>query len=153
MDENGSQTAWKVIASVEKGLIYMVRNILLICGILSLILAFVGIFLPLLPTVPLVLLASFFFSRSSPRFHSWLLNNSFFGSMIKDWEQTKCMPLKAKIISISVLVVSIGLSVIFFVSHALIRFILIIIAGGVSAFIIRIPGKGCRKPQSTEGVW
>jgi uncharacterized membrane protein YbaN (DUF454 family) len=123
----------------------MVRNILLICGILSLILAFVGILLPLLPTVPLVLLASFLFSRSSPRFHRWLLNNNIFGPIIKDWEETKSISLKAKIISISILVLSIGLSVILFVSHALIRFILITIAIGVSAYIIRIPGKDCRK--------
>ena len=67
----------------------MVRSIFLIYGILSLILAFIGIFLPVLPTVPLVLLSSFFFSKSSRRFHSWLLRNRTFGPIIKDWEETK----------------------------------------------------------------
>lgn len=122
------------------------KNILLVCGILSLILAFIGIFLPLLPTVPLVLLASFFFARSSTRYHSWLLNNRSFGPIVKDWEETKSISRKAKIISISLLTLSIGLSVIFFVSHALVRFILIMIAIAVCMYIIRIP----ESPKATK---
>lgn len=117
----------------------MVRKIFFICGMLSLILAFLGVFLPLLPTVPLVLLASFCFSKSSARFHTWLLNNKTFGPIIKDWEETKSIPLKAKIISISVLTLSVAISVIFLLDNVLVRIILVMIAIAVSAYIMRIP--------------
>ncbi len=117
----------------------MVRKIFFICGMLSLILAFLGVFLPLLPTVPLVLLASFCFSKSSVRFHTWLLNNKTLGPMIKDWEETKSIPLKAKIISVSVLTLSVAISVIFLLDNVLVRIILIMIAIAVSAYITRIP--------------
>lgn len=119
----------------------MVRSILMICGILSLTLAFIGMFFPLLPTVPLVLLSSFLFSRSSTRFHRWLLNNRFFGPMVRDWEETKSMSRKAKVISILTFTLSVGVSAIFFVNHPLLRFILVMIAIGVITYIIRIPVK------------
>jgi len=55
------------------------------CGILALGIGIIGAFLPLLPTVPLVLLAAFCFARSSERLHDWLLSHRSFGPMISDW--------------------------------------------------------------------
>ncbi|BFM08896.1 YbaN family protein [Halioxenophilus aromaticivorans] len=59
---------------------------LLSLGWLALITGVIGIFLPLLPTTPLVLLASWCFARSSQRFHSWLLNQRHLGPIIQRWE-------------------------------------------------------------------
>lgn len=55
---------------------------------------------PLLPTTPFLLLAAFFFSRSSPRFHLWLYEHHLFGPLLKEWETNGAIPLSAKIIAV-----------------------------------------------------
>jgi uncharacterized membrane protein YbaN (DUF454 family) len=56
----------------------------------------VGIIVPLLPTTPLLLLAAFFFSRSSDRLHNWLLQHRLFGPSIQQWRQYRVIPRRAK---------------------------------------------------------
>ena len=63
------------------------RTLWLFFGLVALVLGFIGVFLPLLPTTPFVLLAAFCFSRSSERLHTWLLNHPWFGPLINDWEK------------------------------------------------------------------
>ncbi|WP_425044997.1 YbaN family protein [Primorskyibacter sp. S87] len=67
-----------------------------ILGIFSVGLAAAGIVLPLLPTVPFILLASFCFARSSPRLHNWLLAHKTFGPMIEDWNRSGAINPQAK---------------------------------------------------------
>lgn len=117
----------------------MLRYILIICGILYLALAVVGLFLPLLPTTPLVLLAAVCFARSSGKLHSRLINNKIFGPVIREWEDTRTMSLKAKILSLSFLNLSILLSIIYFLSEPAVVFLLITVDLLVSIYIYRIP--------------
>ena len=77
----------------------MKRAIYLFAGYLSLALGLIGVVLPLLPTTPFVLLAAFFFSRSSEKLHNKLLNNKVFGELIKRWKQDGTIPLKAKLLA------------------------------------------------------
>ncbi|MES2715406.1 MAG: YbaN family protein [Pseudomonadota bacterium] len=65
-------------------------------GVLALLAGLVGIFLPLLPTTPFVLLAAFCFSRGSARLEAWLLAHPRFGPLIADWRARRAMPLRAK---------------------------------------------------------
>lgn len=65
-------------------------------GSVSLGLGIVGIFLPLLPTTPFVLLAAFFFSRSSPAVHDWLLAHKTFGPAIRDWRENRAISRRGK---------------------------------------------------------
>lgn len=65
-------------------------------GILSVGLAVIGAVLPLLPTVPFLLLASFCFARSSSRMHSWMLSHPTFGPIIDDWNSSGAIGLRAK---------------------------------------------------------
>jgi uncharacterized membrane protein YbaN (DUF454 family) len=65
-------------------------------GWMSLALGLVGVFLPLLPTTPFVLLAAFFFSRGSERLHRWLVEHPRFGGHIRDWEAEQVVPLVGK---------------------------------------------------------
>lgn len=67
-----------------------------LAGGASLVLGIVGIFLPLLPTTPFVLLAAFCFSRSSPRCEQWLLNHRRFGPMVQQWRTRRAIPRRAK---------------------------------------------------------
>ena len=72
------------------------RVLWLLAGVLSLVTGIVGIFLPLLPTTPFVLLAAFCFSRGSTRCEAWLLNHPRFGPMVRDWRANHAIPLRAK---------------------------------------------------------
>lgn len=55
-------------------------------GGLALLLGLIGVFLPVMPTTPFILLAAFFFSKSSPRIHAWLVNHPWSGPLILDWQ-------------------------------------------------------------------
>jgi len=72
------------------------RVLWLLAGLASLVLGIIGIFVPLLPTTPFVLLAAFCFSRGSTRCERWLLEHRVFGPMVRDWRATRAVPLRAK---------------------------------------------------------
>ncbi|MBW6493128.1 MAG: YbaN family protein [Burkholderiaceae bacterium] len=69
-------------------------------GFLFLTLALAGVFLPLLPTTPLVLVAAACFARSSPKWHQWLLSNRSFGPMIRRWEEQRCVSRRVKVVAL-----------------------------------------------------
>ena len=71
-----------------------------IAGFMLVGLAILGIFLPLLPTTPLLLLAAACFMRSSEKYHRWLLEHRLFGPTIRDWQEKRCISKKAKIVSL-----------------------------------------------------
>jgi uncharacterized membrane protein YbaN (DUF454 family) len=73
-----------------------VRALWVGAGVLALVTGLVGIFLPLLPTTPFVLLAAFCFSRGSARCERWLLTHPRFGPMVRDWRERRAVPLRAK---------------------------------------------------------
>ena len=72
------------------------RVLWLLAGACSLLTGIVGIFLPVLPTTPFVLLAAFCFSRGSQRWEDWLLQHRRFGPMVRDWRANRAVPLRAK---------------------------------------------------------
>jgi len=73
------------------------KSTLLSFGLVFLLLAFIGLFLPLLPTTPFALLAAFFFSHSSEKFYHWLIALPALGPLILNWQQHRIITLKAKI--------------------------------------------------------
>ncbi len=84
------------------------RALWLAGGGLALLLGFIGIFLPLLPTVPFVLLAAWCFSRGSARWERWLLNHPRFGPMIRAWRARRVVPLRAKLLAWTMMAVGAG---------------------------------------------
>ena len=74
----------------------MRRLLYLSLGLLSLALGGVGIVLPLLPTVPFMLLAALFFAKSSPRLEAWLLEHPGFGPHIRDWRDRRAVSRAGK---------------------------------------------------------
>ncbi len=86
------------------------RLLWLIVGFLALGLGAIGAFLPLLPTVPFILLAAFAFAESNERMHTWLIEHNLFGGMIKDWRRYGAISLRAKIASVVTMVLVIVIS-------------------------------------------
>ena len=84
------------------------KTLLAALGGLCLVLGVVGIFVPLLPTTPFLLLAAALWMRSSPRLHDWLLSHGRLGGYIRDFREKRAIPLHAKILSVALLWGSIG---------------------------------------------
>jgi len=120
------------------------RPILIAFGLICVGLAVLGIFLPVLPTTPLLLLALACFARSSERLHGWLLSHRAFGPVIKHWHETRSMPRSAKITAIASIVVVGGISVLFFVEGIDLK---LVVAG-----ILLIPIAIVLSIDSTESV-
>lgn len=116
----------------------LLRWALIITGSFFTGLGILGIFLPLLPATPFLLLAAACYIRSSEGFYNWLMNNKWLGSYIKNYLEGKGVSLKAKVLSISLLWITIGYSVIFVANIFSIRVILILIAIGVTMHLLFI---------------
>jgi len=114
------------------------RYLLIIAGTIFLGFGIIGIFLPILPTTPFLLLAAACYARSSQRFYNWLMNNKWFGNYIKNYHEGRGVPLKFKIFTISLLWITILTSIYFVINNFWIEIILIIIAIGVTIHIITI---------------
>ncbi|MDQ3019329.1 MAG: YbaN family protein [Bacteroidota bacterium] len=115
-----------------------VRVLFIILGFTCVALGVIGIFLPVMPTTIFLILASYFFARSSEKFSQWLLNNKVFGSYLRNYKNGKGMTLKSKIFSISFLWVGILISVIFLVQNIYVNLLLFAIAIGVTIHILYI---------------
>jgi uncharacterized membrane protein YbaN (DUF454 family) len=117
----------------------MMRPLLLTIGMLSLVLAIIGIFLPLMPTVPLLLLAAACFARSSERFYTWLLDHPHLGPLVRTYRDGKGIPRRAKITAIIMIWVSVPVSAFLFVSLAWLRGLLLGIGLAVTWYLLRLP--------------
>ena len=115
------------------------RLLLIAAGLSCTALAILGIFLPLLPTVPLLLLAAACFARSSERFHNWLLEHPRLGPMIHGYLDGQGIPLRAKLTAIGLIWVSIPASVLFFIPHFWLKVFLIVIGLCVTIYLLRLP--------------
>ncbi len=99
----------------------------------------IGIFVPVLPTTPFLLLAAACYARSSDRFHQWLLNNPWFGQYIKDYHDGLGIRLSQKVIALSLMWLSICFAVVFAVDAWWGRTLLLMIAIGVTIHLLRMP--------------
>ncbi|MGD6851038.1 MAG: YbaN family protein [Candidatus Bathyarchaeia archaeon] len=116
------------------------RALLLVAGTISLALGAVGIFLPILPTTPFLLVAAACYLRSSERMHKWLINNRWFGEYIKNYQAGKGIPMKTKIVALTILWATILYSTFFIVDEILVaQLVLVVIACGVTVHLMRLP--------------
>jgi uncharacterized membrane protein YbaN (DUF454 family) len=125
--------------NVQRKIMQKRRTAYLVAGFILVGLAVLGIFLPLLPTTPLLLLAAACFSRSSERWHRWLLNHRTFGPIIRSWQERRCIPRRAKAVSIGLVMLFGGWAVGFAIQPPVLRILagILILTGLVC--VIRIP--------------
>ena len=119
------------------------RIVYYLLGFVFLSFGIIGIFLPILPTTPFVLLAAYCFSRSSERMHDWLLNNRLFGSAIAQWQVHRSMTARTKRYALILTIISFSITLIFFVERLYIRLLLLLIAMVLIILLIRIPVHQC----------
>ena len=117
------------------------KQLLVIAGTASVVIGISGIFVPVLPTTPFLLLAATCYLRSSERFYLWLKNNRLFGAYIRDYIEGKGMALKTKIITLVLLWTGIGISIVVGTQSLVVRIILGIVAVGVTLHIILIKNR------------
>lgn len=108
-------------------------------GILCTALAVLGIFLPLLPTVPLLLLAAACFARSSEKCYSWLLEHNHLGPLISGYLDGSGIPRRARTIAIFLVWLTISTSALFLVPLVWVKVLLFAIAIGVTIYLLRLP--------------
>lgn len=115
------------------------KNLLILAGGLCTALGVAGIFLPLLPTTPFLLLAAACYAKSSPHRLQRLLSNRWFGRYLRDYREGRGIPVRIKTWTLSLLWTAIALSAIFATSLLWVRILLGTIALGVTLHILMLP--------------
>ncbi len=127
----------------------LVRILFNIVGTLAVVLGLIGIFLPLLPTTPFLLLATACYMRGSQRMAHWMHHNRFFGAYLRDFHENRGIPLKTKIIALSTLWISLGISA-WVMPIAWARLLLLIPGIGVTIYLWRYKTRPANTLPSSE---
>ncbi len=114
------------------------NTILIVIGSVAVGLGVAGIFLPLLPTTPFLLLAAACYAKSSERFYRWLLSHKWFGSYIRNYREGRGIPLVTKIVTIALLWLTIGCSALYVVPVLIGKLALFAIAVGVTIHLASV---------------
>jgi uncharacterized membrane protein YbaN (DUF454 family) len=119
----------------------VVRALFFVAGLLSFALAIAGVFLPVLPTTPLVLLAAACFARSYRPFHEWLVAHRLFGPMVREWHEHRSIPWRVKLTAIGMMAATLGASIVFFVEPSWLKALLAAFGVGLGAWMYRLPSR------------
>lgn len=114
------------------------RAILIVLGILFVGLGILGIIIPMLPATPFFLLSAWCFMKSSDRLYRWLMTNRVFGKYLNNYIEGKGIPVRIKIVVLTLLWLVIGYAVLFIFENIYIRILLLIIAIVVTIHILKI---------------
>jgi uncharacterized membrane protein YbaN (DUF454 family) len=117
----------------------LLRILLVACGTLCVALGVVGIFLPLMPTTVFLLLAAACYARSSNRFYQRLLNHRVLGIYIRNSREGRGMRRRDKLVTLILLWVAIGVTIVWSAETLWLRLLLLAIATGVTVHVARIP--------------
>ncbi len=121
-----------VTASLKKG-------IYLVVGALSLAAGVLGIFLPVLPTTPFILLSAWCFFRSSSKIYNWVISNERFGPTIENYQEGRGITRSTKVKAIVMMWLTISASVYFYITNMYLIAFLYLIAIGVTAYLYKLP--------------
>ena len=126
--------------TVNRKSMLRLSHIYLALGWLSVGLGVIGIFLPLLPTTPFMLLAAWLFAKGSPRLHDWICNHPRFGTSIRQWNEYGVINRRAKMLAMVAFLVVITASLVL-IENRWVAFIQLLVAIPVSCFILSRPSE------------
>ncbi|MCX6128940.1 MAG: YbaN family protein [Proteobacteria bacterium] len=117
----------------------LVRWFLIAAANFFLLLGFIGIVTPVLPTTPFILLAAFCYARSSTRFYNGLMNHRIFGPPLRDWVTSRSIKPKSKWIAVGFIIVSLTPTIIFIVPIPAVKVLLALIGSAIIWYILTRP--------------
>ncbi|HIH88153.1 TPA: DUF454 domain-containing protein [Candidatus Bathyarchaeota archaeon] len=115
------------------------RVVFFAAGTVCLILGAVGVFIPVLPTTPFLLLAAALYLRSSERMYRWMFENRYFGEYLRNYRDGRGIPLGSKLLTLSILWASIAYSILYVSKHWAMSLALAFIAIAVTVHLALIP--------------
>jgi len=119
----------------------IVRALFFVAGVLALGFGVAGIFLPVLPTTPLVLLAAACFARSYRPFHEWLIAHRLFGPLVREWHEHRSIPYRTKIFAIGMMAGTLTVSIVFFVDPPWLKAALAVFGVALGIYMYRLPSR------------
>jgi uncharacterized membrane protein YbaN (DUF454 family) len=127
----------------------VVRGVLLACGGAAVALGLIGVFLPVLPTTPFLLVAAACFARASPSLYRRLAASPTFGPTLVEWRRHRSIPWRAKLAGITLMSVSILVTATFFVQPWWGKAALIAVGVATGTWLYRIPSRDRPRPPRT----
>ena len=118
-----------------------VRAALVVAGSGFVVVGLAGIFLPVLPTTPFLLVAAACFARASRRFYNALLNSRLFGPAILEWHEHRAIAWRTKLTAIALMSLTLAASIVFFVENPWLRLALALFGVALAAWLFRIPSR------------
>lgn len=118
-----------------------VRAALVVAGSGFVVVGLVGVFLPVLPTTPFLLVAAACYARASRRFYNALLNNRLLGPAILEWQQHRAIAWRTKLTAIAMMALALATSIVFFVEEPWLRLALALFGVILAAWLYRIPSR------------
>jgi uncharacterized membrane protein YbaN (DUF454 family) len=108
-------------------------------GILFLVVGVAGVFLPLVPTTGPMILATFLFARSSGRLHRWLVGHPRFGRLVSDFEESRTIPRRAKVVAVASMTISFGYTIGWVATHPVARVGAFAVALWAIGYVLSLP--------------
>lgn len=128
----------------------MKKKVLILCGSLSLALGIIGIFLPLVPTTPLLLLAATCYFHGSGSLYRWLMNHPKLGLYIRSFREDKSIPLRAKIFSVTMVWLTLLYCAFFVAEYLWLRLLFIALAVGITWHILSYKTRPMKEGKMKE---
>ena len=123
------------VKEICKGVLYM-KYLFVVLGSLSLVLGIIGVFLPVLPTTPFLLMAAALYFRSSERLYNWLMSHRHLGPYIKNFRENRAIPMRVKVVSVSMVWITLLYCTVFVAWVWWMRLLFLSIAVGVTIHIL-----------------
>jgi uncharacterized membrane protein YbaN (DUF454 family) len=112
--------------------------LLITAGGVSFVLGVIGLFLPVFPTSPFILLAAAFFARSSQKFNNWLVNNRLFGKYVREYQEDRAIPLWSKVTAVPLILAGAFISCFFATDNTWARITIAAIALAVIIYVVSL---------------